>query len=610
MALSDIVVYAPHRAYQKFTTGGYTGNVGATSLAAASIATCLTQANWANIGGTFSQTTLVFPLAIGIGLACIWQGFAFVFYNSGAGQTPPTTYTDSFGNVWPVIGVDTASGSPLTNLAAAMSGWGFSCTVIGGNTVLVTALAAGSLWDNRPLQGSGSFSVSAGSTCGGGFTLQSNSELGENGLIAGNGASCQLTAQSDPGHQGELIVTIQPLGVTGTGTPVVYNFAIGQWILIANDFNAFFCCYGPQGLPDLNVGNNNLWFVAPLLIPSQQNAPTAACFVAVGQVQESTYPVYEWIGSSYAASGWGQRGCSLINYRLPSPAGELFTLAGQSLLTPAIVQMYTAAGAGGGGWIGLIADAFIDSHYSAPFAQASIPDTAGSPLTITYRAVSGQNSASETIHTLWLGSGEAGPFDPGTGGNGGTGVGGGPGAGPVGNPPSNNITVTPGAIGIAIQAGKQATTGMSISSSATTPIPIALGLSGIGWFTFETVSGFQVSIGQTISIVFLANATSTGPGQYGANVTITPTGFSPLTIPVTILVYSGTPAQGGTGLAGIVSTQGPQVYLQSGNSFNSAMVGFPIIIEGMAYVVTGFSSATNIQVAPNPPASTDVPYNT
>ncbi|MGC1648205.1 MAG: hypothetical protein WA741_20475, partial [Candidatus Sulfotelmatobacter sp.] len=90
MALSDIVVYAPHRAYQKFTTGGYTGNVGATSLAAASIATCLTQANWANIGGTFSQTTLVFPLAIGIGLACIWQGFAFVFYNSGAGQTPPT----------------------------------------------------------------------------------------------------------------------------------------------------------------------------------------------------------------------------------------------------------------------------------------------------------------------------------------------------------------------------------------------------------------------------------------------------------------------------------------------------------------------------------------
>src|SRR5271169_552446 len=156
MALSDIIQFARHRAAGKFGTSGY-GFIDATasSLAILNIASTLQQANWAEVGFTYSQTTVTFPLVIptigggavggGVALAALWAGYSFFFYNPGAGQVPPPTYTDPFGHIWPVSGVpvDASTVGTLSNLAAAMSMNGFIGSVSGSTVVVLTALVPG-----------------------------------------------------------------------------------------------------------------------------------------------------------------------------------------------------------------------------------------------------------------------------------------------------------------------------------------------------------------------------------------------------------------------------------------------------------------------------------
>ena len=401
----------------------------------------------------------------------------------------------------------------------------------------------------------------------------------------------------------------------------MYQLAIGNWMLIANDYDAFFFVLSGTTPIDLNFGNNTLWFVTPLIQPTGQPDPNFAAAIAYGASAQAAAPVAMWVASDYLLGSWGQfptsggggaatGGFSLETFRYPMVSGELFTEAGQSVLQPAIVAMAAVVNQQSR-WVGFIADAFVDSHFSAPYAIAALQAGDSEALLTVFRAVAALNNGNNTVDTLWLVSGEPDTSGSGGGCGGGSGgSGGGSGGGGSGNPPNNNIVVAPNPLNILVQQNLSSVGTVSVSSASNTPITISAGFIGPGWITITAQSGTQVSAGVSIAITITANATGVGTGVVSGTLTVTPVGFAPVAVMVNVGVFAGSSGTGGTGLSGTCTTVGPTVYQESGDVFNSGMVGGPILIAGNAYTVTGFMTVGVITVAPNPPAQTNVPWNT
>lgn len=627
MALSDNIVFAQHRAYAMFPTAGFgstnrgtNGNV-VSSMACDSIKTCLVGANWTQTGTT--QATALVQWIFGVptitssiftGFQFIWNGLAYWFYVTG--QVPPPSITVSSGTymVVPILCGGTP-GASLTAMAAAMTSSNFTCTVQPGNSsILITANLAATAGNGYVLIPSGGNVLSAPYTAGGGWICQSNTEqalvtTGQPGPA--NTAYFIVTVQTIPGvtsgPDDTVQITITPQNVNiGSSGSVTYLLAIGQWMAIANDYNLYLFLLGGATTEDLNYQNNTLWAVTPMLQASGQSNPSAGCFVAYGATQESSYPVQMWVGNDWASSGWGQLGASLQTYRFPDAFGELYTAAGQSMLQLAIIALNP--GNAQASWIGFIADAFVDSHYTAPYGQAA--QTAGDPLNpggqTMFRTVAGQSFGNNTANSLWVASGEPVASSGAGGGSGGSGGnGGGSGSGSGSSPGPVVITVSPSPLNILAVGSGGGSGAVTIATASTMPVTISVGFAGLSWVTITGFSGTSVSSSVSQTVNLTANTSGQNSGNYAGTLTVTPTGGASVSVPVNIIIYDGL----GMGLSGLCNTQGPFVYNIGGSLFSMSMVGGTIIIAGNAYTVAGYFGSS-IEVSPSPPNMTDVPWHT
>ena len=644
MPIEDFSVFTPDRSYARFQTNGY-GDLypGSSSLAIESCRQAMQSAGWTIAYGLYAVATLDFPLGMPTGpgpisgivaLACVWLDVAYWFI--GTGQTPPPSVT--IGDVtYPVVGVPVAGGGPgsAAALCAALSSPQWTATFVftapENYLITLTATAPGALWNDKPMLGSGNTSTGSASV-GGGWVMNSNTEFFLNGQLAGNTASFQVTLVLQPDTTGYFLVIVQPqLVPTSSANPYYYNLAIGEWLCIADDYSVVFVCLTPHGEPDLWDGNNTLWLCAPCLLPTgclsngSLTWPYAA-FIASGPNLGGDNYASSWCGYNsmspsptiYAAidCGFAQTGVSLQTFRYPyeygdhsTVAGPLMTEAAVSLLSPAIVGFPGPTGTPG--WVGLIANAFIDSWYSAPYAMVS-EDV---PIANIYRAIlppDPSTNPSNTVHTLWLlssepdASGQGSNGASGTGGAGGNGAGGGTGT----NAPDNNVTAAPNPVNLAAQINQTDYQDVTVSSSSNTPISIAISLSGLPSVQVTDISAPTVSAGASVTITLKLDATGLTAGLSTGTLTISPSSTAAIAIAVNAYVFQGTAASGGSGLSGLCNTSGTQVTWVSGDLFTSGMVGLPFLINGQAFIVATFNSSKEIFTATSGPSQTNAYWNT